>query len=151
MTEQVVAQTSTGVLGPFEDTVAAMLYLSKLNISDVELVPVVTPPPMSDLLAKAYIFLKESKDGVAKEFLEFITGTPEEGVSEASAEEALGKARELLEALSPDRSKMSNVQLVHELYKEYDGDKFAILKALRAERPVGLTQARDIMQEAKLW
>lgn len=151
MTEQVVAQTSTGVLGPFEDTVAAMLYLSKLNIGEVELAPVVTPPPMSDLLAKAYVFLKENKDSAAEDFLKFIAGTPEEGVSGASAEEVLSKARELLKVLYPDRSKLTNVQLVHELYKEYDGDKFAILKALRAERPVSLTQARDIMQEAELW
>ena len=148
MTEQtVVLIGKQGVA--FDDKVAAALYLSQLGIDDeLEPVSVITPPPMSELLKKAFAFLRDNRDGNASEFLDAIAGTPEEGVSEATAEEVLGEAHKLLDVLIPDRTRLTNEQLALQIYQECGGNRIAAIQALRAERLLGLKEAKEIIYKA---
>lgn len=155
MTEQVIVMNGERGLGPFKSAVAASLYLSKLGINEFEPVSVVAPPPMSALLMKAFAFLKDNRNGVADGFFDAIDGTPEEGVSEAQVEEVLSQARALLDVLSPDRTKMGNVELAKLLFEEHrasGGNAITAIQALRSERPdLGLIEARETMRKTGLY
>jgi hypothetical protein len=143
MTAKIVVILGSGQLGPFDDRETASAYLDRLGIEG-ELVSLTTPPPMSDLLITALTFVRKHGDAPDL-FVEKTGGIGSDApLLEKTLRETFRAAVELYEAAF----KLSDQQLALKLLRENDWKHVAAIKALRVERPMGLWEARDVVQQA---
>jgi hypothetical protein len=143
-----------GVQIEFNSAEEAISDLRKLRITDYKLVPVITPPQLSELVCTVYAIIRKSPNtdyaGLCRplEALNF-------HASQEEIEQALEYARQLSGLLKPNpRDLLSHVKLAEALFLEHDPtpSKSKFLELLRTERPY-LTQseATEVIQKAGLF
>jgi hypothetical protein len=139
MSSQVILILEGGRLGPFENEDAAREYLTLLQATG-EVVPLVSPPPMSDLLLGALAHIREN--GTLEDFLQKYVET---GYSDGEIRAAFDNAFDLNKTALFNEGVLTDEELATLIWRRNPHNRIQAIKELRRKRPMGLLEAKDLI------